>query len=156
MKRLLTIAILLLPLSAWPYEQVELNGYFSCKITKQTVWSVEDGRATVYSGYKDGLDVGDTVTVKYSLLHFTSVDKKSGKRRLGYTGGLFSIHFGGLQMLSTSVRVGSSANEYEIDLYGLYGYPDPVFANKDEGYHFRGDVFSVTGTEKELLMERYY
>ena len=56
-------------------------------------------------------------------------------------------------MLPTTGRVGSSANEHDLELYRRLG--EPALADTEE-YYFRGDVFSVKEVGQELGMKRYY
>jgi hypothetical protein len=68
---LLATATLLLTLLVSPLMAIGLKGHFYCKIQAQNIIQVEEGKASQFPFYKDGLKTGDKFVVKYELLNNT-------------------------------------------------------------------------------------
>ena len=74
------LALLICSSTAVAANTLELR--LDCEVKYQTIVSSEDGIPKVYSGYKDGLETGDNVTVKLRAnkfskdLYFEAVDTK--------------------------------------------------------------------------------
>ena len=143
MKKLL--ALLLLSPLAFSAEQI-LKVDMNCKVTAQTLIKSVDGVATIFSGYKDGLEVGDMVTLSFKHTHFVPVE---GEEDLDATYWLQISDDDGL--LTSFNYYGGGSSNTSLDGIGITYYM-PNWGNSS----LSEDRFHFNSWYSSYKAERYY
>ena len=109
----------------------DIEGMFNCKIERQTVWSIVDGKVTVFSGYSNRPKNGEYVKVRYGIkrasiyfvgdeipffkMIFLERAKKGGNRDTSWVDS--EAGFDTIQVGESTVYAGSAVSKLLLERY---------------------------------------
>ena len=108
----------------------DIEGMFNCKIERQTLWSIIDGKVTVFSGYSNRPKNGEYIKFRYGIKRgsiffvnnqlffqriFVDDAKKFGNNNVQVIKS--SNSFDAMEFQDSSVYAGSPVNQIRLERY---------------------------------------
>lgn len=119
---------------------------FNCEVKDQIVIEIEEGNAKRFTGYRDGLKIGDRF--KVDLFWHTEVSLYLFQVRLASNANTLHSTFVDLESIASS----SNKNDY----YGYHSKPtqfDFLFNNR---LHVNNSLIEITQMDFDYIFNRYY